>query len=409
MLFAFALGCQSASDRPNPVASEAIGEVTDAPSVEAPAETAQPSAAPSSAAQEPTNQPVSQCPDGMLPIPGGDYWAGAADAGGVGDEHPRHRVRMHSFCLDRTEVTTDAYEACVAEGKCESARRNNFTCNSGRDRGRHPINCVSWDQAVAFCKTRGARLPTELEWEYAARGGAEYRTYSWGSDPPDGNTCWKQNKSCEVATHREGAFGLHDMNGNVWEWTSTWYGPYPWPQADGVTKVYRGGSWSRRFEKWLSLTLRDRLQPSKFGSHLGFRCAALQADTKCPYGREEDGCRFGIEEVECKAPLVWNGLRCAKPGEQGCGEGRHELSGHGCVGADGVSHRPPSGVREQDTAPVSARREPRFDADCERFQPKRPVAWRFEGGSHAARNRAGSAKGCKNRDVGVGWNSACCP
>jgi hypothetical protein len=61
------------------------------------------------------------------------------------------------------------------------------------------------------------------------------------------------------------------------------------------------------------------------------------------------------------------------------------------------------------TGPVVARREPRFDADCARFQPKRPVAWRFEGGSHAARTSAGSAKGCKNRDVGVGWNSACCP
>jgi hypothetical protein len=316
---------------------------------------------------------------------------------------------VHPFCLDRTEVTTDAYEACVAAGKCESARRDTFTCNSGRGRGQHPINCVTWHQADAFCKARGGRLPTELEWEYAARGGEQARTYSWGDEPPDGNTCWKQPKSCEVATHREGAFGLHDMNGNVWEWTSTWYGPYPWPQPDGVSKVYRGGSWSRRFDKWLSLTLRNRQPPKDSGSHLGFRCAQLQVHTECPYGKEADGCHYGVEQAECRAPERWNGLRCAPAAEQGCAQGSQQVRGHGCVGEGGHRRGARRASDTEPTGPVVARREPRFDADCARFQPKRPVAWRFEGGSHAARTSAGSAKGCKNRDVGVGWNSACCP
>lgn len=396
------VACHSRGESPGASSGSAAASVPTSPDVE------RTLSLPSSAESEPL--PLAPaCPPGMLPIGGGNYWAGAAKSGGEGDEHPRHRVRVHSFCLDRTEVTTEAYEACVASGQCSSARRDTATCNSGRDRPLHPINCVTFDQAATFCKTRGARLPTELEWEYAARGGAEQRIYSWGSESPDGNTCWKRAQSCPVATHREGAFGLHDMNGNLWEWTSTWFGPYPWPASEGATKVYRGGSWSRRFEKWLSLSLRSRQRPSEFGSHLGFRCARLQERAECPYGTDGEGCRYGVEEVDCQAPETWNGVRCAPAGEVGCGEGTQETPGHGCVGPRGAVRSRHKPVTAEDEGEVRAQRDPSNDADCARYQPSRPVAWRFQGGSHAARNRAGDAKGCKNRDVGVGWNSACCP
>lgn len=404
LLLGLCFGCRSEQEQASsiPIASAALestatrGAATDSASV---------------TAEPPTPSPAgAACPEGMQPIPGGRFFAGAPEPGGTVDEHPRHLTEVHAFCLDRTEVTTSAYEACVLRGQCQSARRDTFTCNAGRDRGGHPINCVSWHQADAYCKARGARLPTELEWEFAARGGAEYRAFSWGNDPPDGHTCWKQPRSCEVATHSEGAFGLHDMNGNLWEWTSTWYGPYPWPPPSGSAKVYRGGSWSRRFEKWLSPTLRNRQPPSEFGSHLGFRCATLQASTDCPYGKDaEGGCRHGVEEVACPAPEVWNGHRCATPGEQGCAPGTKSVPGHGCVGEGFAAPRSRPRRSSDEAGPVSERREPRFDADCARFQPKRPHAWRFEGGSHAARNGAGNGRGCKNRDVGVGWNSACCP
>lgn len=352
------------------------------------------------------------CPEGMTRIPGGEYWAGRLSPGGNREEHPKYKTRVHDFCMDRTEVTTEAYESCVTSGRCETAVRDTKTCNSGRQREDHPINCVSYEQAGNFCKARGARLPTELEWEYAARGGNEYREYSWGDAAPDGNTCWKRAHSCPVAAHAEGAFGLHDMNGNVWEWTSTWFAPYPWPAVDGFTKVYRGGSWSRRFEKWMSLTLRNRQAPDEWGSHLGFRCAALPVDAECPYGADgRGGCQHGVEDAECRPGSKWNGARCAREGAAQCPERQRFEPGRGCVGEAGATSPERSSVRSaaSDSAEVKARRDQQFDSDCKRFNPKRPLAWRFDGATHAARNLAGNRRGCKNRDVGVGWNSACCP
>ena len=354
--------------------------------------------------------PASQsCPEGMQPIAGGEFWAGSPRERGSPEESPRYRTRLADFCLDRTEVTVSAYAQCVKTGACSPASDKRHFCNARfKDRSKHPINCVSQPQAEAYCQWRKARLPTEVEWEYAARGGSEQRTYSWGDEPPDGRTCWKHpGGSCPVGQYGPGAFGLLDMTGNVWEWTSTNYGPYPWPPVQSDTKVYRGGSWSRRFAKWMSTTLRNRFQPRQWGSHLGFRCAVTPPAATCPFGAapEGQGCLHGVLDLECGRKLRFNGMRCAREGSPECRPGFSPQPGHGCV-LDGGTDRQ---VAPLDLAAVSRSRSPGFDSDCRAHYPGRPNAYRFTGGSHAARNVVGRRAGCKNRDVGVGWNSSCCP
>lgn len=238
-------------------------------------------------------------------------------------------------------------------------------------------------------------------------------TYPWGDGDPDGRTCWKNPETCEVEKYPAGAFGLYDVTGNVWEWTSSWFGRYPWPEKNGRHRVYRGGSWSRRFEKWLKPTLRNRASPDHRGSHLGVRCVRDSSTETCPYGADAEGrCLFGVDEVNCAKGQVWNGLRCATPGEAGCAEGTEEVHGFGCVrrrGPEDSRARGHAVVEAGTMSSITRARSPSFDEDCEKNQPSRPKAYRYSGGEHLERNRAGQHDGCKNRDVGVGWNSACCP
>lgn len=341
-------------------------------------------------------------------VPGGAFRVGTGSPSAAPEESPSFSTRVASFCMDVTEVTVAAYADCVAAGRCTPARDERRFCNARRDdRGDHPINCVDWQQASGYCAFREMRLPSEVEWEYAARGGSEHRQYSWGNEPPDGRTCWKHvGGTCKVRSFAAGAFGLHDVIGNVWEWTSSGFGPYPWPPSDATSRVYRGGSWSRRFEKWMSPRLRNRYREREWGSHLGFRCASTPPGTECPYGAEPAGsCRFGVDSVDCSGRERWNGLRCARPDAPRCPAGRVEKPGLGCVLTVAVSGPAPEG----ETTPVSRARSPEFDGDCAKYHPERPHAYRYGGGTHAARNAAKSAAGCINRDVGVGWNSTCCP
>jgi sulfatase modifying factor 1 len=361
-------------------------------------------------------QPVSEvspslsCPERMALVPGGEAWIGAEpEERFSSDESPRYRTRLGSYCLDRTEVTAAAYSACVEGKRCTPAVVNSPNCTgSNPERFDHPINCVDFDQAEAFCKARGARLPTELEWEYAARGGSAALRYPWGNEPPDGRTCWKEPHTCKVGRFPADSFGIFDLSGNVWEWTSTYYGPYPWPPPESPSRVYRGGSWSRRFEKWMHTRLRNRAAPWRTGSHLGFRCALTPAGAVCPFGSLPDGqCRHGVITRTCSPGYEWNGLRCALPGAPACGEGRHEEPGFGCV-PDSARPATPEDVRAE-VRKVSRERSPEYDSDCMKSQRDRPHAFRYSGGTHDARNEVGRSQGCKNRDVGVGWNSACCP
>jgi formylglycine-generating enzyme required for sulfatase activity/tetratricopeptide (TPR) repeat protein len=351
-----------------------------------------------------------ECPASMLPIRGGAFWVGSSANTRSADERPRFQTKLRGFCLDRTEVTVAAYAQCVDRGECRDALGHSASCNARhRDRANHPINCVEHGQAAAYCAQRNARLPTEVEWEYAARGGARSLKYPWGDASPDSRACWKQPSSCPVASYPPGAFGLFDMSGNVWEWTASDYGEYPWgtPLAGGATlKIYRGGGWSRRFEKWMHLGLRNRALPTDSGAHLGFRCAADAEVLGCPFETEPSGaCQFGVVEVECAVGKRWNGQRCAAPGQPECEIGYHPSPGRGCVRDRAMLIK----SAPVDVQAVTQQRSPEFDADCRRNQPTRPRAYRYAGASHEARNRASRSAGCKNRDVGVGWNSTCCP
>jgi formylglycine-generating enzyme required for sulfatase activity len=374
-----------------------------------------PAPKPAGSAGAPEPSPVSPgekpiCPEEMRLLPGGKFLVGSLPSEkGAPDEEPRYETELAPFCLDETEVTAKTYFSCVASEKCQKPEKTGVLCNFGRpEREAHPMNCITWSAADEFCKTRGARLPTEVEFEYAARGGSEYRKYPWGDEAPDGRTCWKHNGSCPVKSYAAGAFGLFDVSGNVWEWTDDWYGPYPWPPATGSAKVYRGGSFSRRFEKWMHTRLRDRGRPNDAGAHLGFRCALTPDTAKCPFGVEGAGrCRHGVVGRDCGAERSFNGVRCVKPGEPRCASGWVEKEGHGCVLEREIE--PEIEDIQASAALVTNARSPEFDGDCAENHPERPHAFRYAGGSHAARNLVSRGVGCKNRDVGVGWNSTCCP
>ena len=360
---------------------------------------------------EPAATPAT-CPAGMSLLPGGSFWVGSELSEHFSeDESPRFRTTLPPFCLDQTEVTVAAYGECVTSGSCTPAVASHGQCNAAHhDRADYPINCVTWSQADAYCAARGERLPTEPEWEFAARGGEQYLKYPWGDDAPDGHACWKHaGGSCMTKAYPAGVFELYDMSGNVWEWTDDWYAAYPWPPETGFAKVYRGGSWSRRFEKWMHTRLRDRAKPSDQGAHLGFRCALVPDLSRCAFGKLDDKrCLPGVNEQVCSDPLNhWNGVRCAKPAAPRCPEGRVEQPGRGCVLS--VPEVRQSVDLDAEQKLVQRAPAPEFTADCQANFGARVHAFRYFGGTHEARNLVSHRAGCKNRDVGVGWNSTCCP
>jgi formylglycine-generating enzyme required for sulfatase activity len=225
-------------------------------------------------------------PDDMVLVPAGEFSMGSPE--GDPDEKPAHKVQISAFFMDKYEVTVKQYAAFLQESGGDRPaewKTMNKTANQNR-----PVMGVDWAEAARYCKWAGKRLPTEAEWEKAARG-TDGRLYPWGNDPPTplhanyGKKEWNNHEALvPVGTLEAGKspYGIYDMAGNVWEWVSDWYdndyyknspSDSPAGPPTGGFKVIRGGSWNTSAR---NLRAADRyFDPPSFRSQYvpGFRCA----------------------------------------------------------------------------------------------------------------------------------------
>jgi formylglycine-generating enzyme required for sulfatase activity len=191
-------------------------------------------------------------------VPSGKYVIGR-DPG----ETRQRLVEVHAFELARTPVTNAQYERFVAEAEAPAPPHWPAPAN-------HPVTFVDWHEAAAFCAWAGGRLPTEAEWEKAARG-TDGRIYPWGDEEDESRAAVgagiKHGSTSPVGSHLDGAspYGLLDMAGNVWEWTSTEYPP--------GEAVLRGGSFASPGLAWARCTMRSHSRPVRRQAHIGFRVA----------------------------------------------------------------------------------------------------------------------------------------
>lgn len=241
--------------------------------------------APTPAPATPTRVPPTPPPppEGMLPIPAGSFNMGSDQ--GAADERPVHPVTLRPFFLDQHEVTNAQYSACVEAGQCSApAARGSYTRAayfSAPDFAAFPVLQVTWEQAVAFCGFVGKRLPSEAEWEYAARGGTD-RRFPWGNEFDPARVPATVRDTVAVGTlDNASPFGVLDMAGNVNEWVADWYARVynPLPDVDplgpdrGTRRVYRGGSFDNRDGAFYTTTRRYNQFPAYHDVDIGFRCA----------------------------------------------------------------------------------------------------------------------------------------
>jgi formylglycine-generating enzyme required for sulfatase activity len=276
----------------------------------------------------------------MVRVPGGTFLMGDSFGHGRSDERPLHPVTVHDFLLSRLEVTVGQFRQFVEDTgyRTSAERQGGWLVWTGTQWDRrfnaswrnpyfdqaddHPVVMVSWDDAVQFCNwlsrreglapvyrvdevvtedwsADGYRLPTEAEWEYAARSGGQAVEFAWGAGGPRGNVAdtvlreafpawpfatWPDYRDGHVATAPVGSYppnqlGLFDMSGNVWEWCNDWYVEYgaeprvdPRGPASGTTRCLRGGSWSDEPASLRAAFRSGRLQNGR-GVNSGFRPA----------------------------------------------------------------------------------------------------------------------------------------
>jgi formylglycine-generating enzyme required for sulfatase activity len=223
------------------------------------------------------------CPVGAIAVPGGTFALAASKS--------KASITVKPHCLDRTEVTLAAYGTCVENGACTEPdtwgpKGNAKWCNWKRtgDFSAHPIDCVDFSQAAAYCAFVHGRLPDEAEWEWSARGYEKGSAFPWGDEIPNGRACWSGDDedddkddgggddgpkgTCTVGSFAKGAnpLGVVDLAGNVWEWTVG-------RETDAGKQIDRGGGWLNAVPKLLLAGNRNEVDAKGRWSSVGFRCA----------------------------------------------------------------------------------------------------------------------------------------
>lgn len=256
-----------------------------------------------------SEEEAARSPEGMVLIPAGTFQMGSTT--GDVDEAPVHTVELGAFYIDQHEVTNTEYQAFVTATGHPAPRGIGYTAvyellkqdyrpwrDPGFNHPNQPVTTVTWFDATTYCEWAGKRLPTEAEWEKAARGGLEGTRYPWGDAEPDNTTAnfadsqtefeWRSANvndgylfTAPVGTFPPNGYGLFDMAGNVWEWCADWYSPVYYAESPsrnpkgpdtGERRVLRGGTWYRAAH-----TLRNAERVSDFPENslnvVGFRCA----------------------------------------------------------------------------------------------------------------------------------------
>jgi|TARA_B110000263_G_C15270444_1_gene493213 iron(II)-dependent oxidoreductase len=204
------------------------------------------------------------------------------DRHALGPENPAHNVYIDSFYIDIFEVTNSSY---MEFSKATESRKPLFWKNPDFNQHKQPVVGITWKEAQSYCKWRGGRLPTEAEWEKASRGKRPI-SYPWGNEVPDNskiNFNHILNKTAPVGSYDKGIsdYGIHDLSGNVSEWTYDWHLPEyyifstkmnPTGPKKGIYKVIRGGNWRNKTAD-VNMTYRNATVPSIRNKTLGFRCA----------------------------------------------------------------------------------------------------------------------------------------
>jgi sulfatase modifying factor 1 len=258
---------------------------------------------------------VAVTPPDFARIPAGEFLMGAAD--GDEDERPVHRVFVSEFLLGRFPVTNDEYARFVRETgyPAPSIRDLPVIAQGERDpvfrelagpylwqgaappagRGNHPIVLIRWEDAVAYCDWlsdrvgQRLRLPTEAEWEKAARGGVEGARYPWGDEIDRSRANYladgrpkRDSGTRPTGTFQPNGFGLYDVVGNVWEWVEDWYAADyyglgeprdPRGPRSGSMRIVRGGSWVTDDPRMLRSAYRHQVPPDTYAYSIGFRVA----------------------------------------------------------------------------------------------------------------------------------------
>jgi len=227
-----------------------------------------------------------------LSVDGGTFLMGNSENGAEEDEKPEHEISLSAYKIGKYEVSVAQYDSCVRSGECTPAHYDDGKClawngnkfikvtvpESYRTPDK-PVVCVTWHQAAAYCRSKGMKLPSEAQWEYAARAGTSNQ-YSWGNSSPSKDNCAFNGKLEDRGSYSPNNWGLYDMTGNVWEWTRDLYDKQYYsmlqnqnpsgPDA-GFYRVIRGGGFYSGLSQ-LRISNRHWFSPDFAELSIGFRC-----------------------------------------------------------------------------------------------------------------------------------------